>query len=103
MEELKKDESWCHYSGMPSPSAYVESDKKLELYNAWEKHIDETSGPDWAGIAFYGWCRVLLCNASVWDEVSDGSFRRADVLDVMLAHASGKIDCNKPYPWEWID
>lgn len=81
----------------------MSKDRKESLYNAWKKHNAEISGPDYAGIAFYGWCRILLCNASVWDKVSDGSFRRADALDVMLAHASGKIDCNKPYPWEWAN
>lgn len=98
MDNLEQNKDWCHYSGMPSPSAYVESDKRLELYNVW-KHRDSEDG-----ISFYGWLRVILCNASVWSEVSvGGQFRRSDALDIMLDHSSGKINCNGSYPWKSVE
>jgi len=31
----KKDDNWCHYSGLPSPKDYVDEDEEWEANSTW--------------------------------------------------------------------
>jgi hypothetical protein len=76
-------------------------DRKAHLWYTWKRHIDETSGPHWAGLGFYSWCCLLLTESKYFDRMCNGKFYRKDALDVVLCHSKGLIDIHEDYPWEW--